>query len=70
MNTTITYKGTTLTTLNPSQTKTLNTAGKYMEDNVTIVDNTIDGNNLEYGLTDGSLPLSGVAKSDLAELEE
>ena len=37
MATTVTYKGSTLTTLT-NQTKTLKTAGKYMEDDVTIVD--------------------------------
>lgn len=28
-----------------------------------------DGNNLEYGLTDGTLPIVGVAKVGSAELE-
>lgn len=37
MATTVTYKGATLTTAN-NQTKTLKTAGKYMEDDVTITD--------------------------------
>ena len=37
MATTITYKGETLTTVT-NQTKTLKTAGKYMEDDVTITD--------------------------------
>lgn len=39
MSTTVTYKGETLTTAN-NQTRTLETAGKYMEDDVTIVDVT------------------------------
>lgn len=29
-----------------------------------------NGNNLSYGLTDGTLPLAGVAVTDSAELEE
>ena len=37
MSATVTYKGATLTTVN-NQTRTLLTAGKYMEDDVTIVD--------------------------------
>ena len=37
MATTVSYKGSTLTTVN-NQTKTLKTAGKYMEDDVTITD--------------------------------
>ena len=39
MSTTVTYKGSTLTTAT-NQTKVLETAGKYMEDDVTIVDVT------------------------------
>lgn len=42
MSTTVTYKGSTLTTAE-NQTRVLNTAGKYMEDNVTIVDVTSGG---------------------------
>ncbi len=41
MSTTVTYKGNTLTTAE-NQTKTLKTSGKYMEDDVTIVDTTVD----------------------------
>lgn len=37
MSTTVTYKGSTLTTVD-NQTRTLKTAGKYMEDDVTLVD--------------------------------
>lgn len=29
----------------------------------------VNGNNLEYGLTDGALPLAGVAKVGYAEVE-
>ena len=39
MSTVVTYKGNTLTTA-ASQTKVLKTAGKYMEDDLTIIDNS------------------------------
>ena len=39
MSSTVTYKGSTIATVS-NNTKTLNTAGKYMENNVTIVDVT------------------------------
>ena len=39
MSTTVTYKGDTLTTVN-NQTRTLNTSGKYLEDDITLVDVT------------------------------
>lgn len=42
MSTTVTYKGHTLTTLT-NQIKTLKTAGKYMEDDVTIEDSSAGG---------------------------
>ena len=42
MSTTVTYKGSTLTTAE-NQTRTLKTAGKYMEDDITIVDVTSGG---------------------------
>ena len=42
MSTTVTYKGSTLTTVN-NQTRTLKTAGKYMEGDVTLVDVTSGG---------------------------
>lgn len=49
MSTTVTYKGSTLTTAE-NQTRTLLTSGKYLEDNVTIVDvSPTDGDNLSYG---------------------
>ena len=70
MSTTVTYKGSTLTTVN-NQTRTLKTAGKYMEGDITLVDvsiDTIDGNNLAYGLTDGTLPLVGVGKAGSMEI--
>lgn len=37
MSTTVTYKGSTLTTVN-NQTRTLETAGKYLEDDITLTD--------------------------------
>ena len=39
MSTTVTYKGNTLTTVD-NQTRTLNTSGKYLEDDITLVDVT------------------------------
>ena len=42
MSTTVTYKGNTLTTVN-NATKTLKTAGKYMEGDVTLVDDSTTG---------------------------
>lgn len=43
MSTTVTYKGNTLTTVN-NQTRTLNTSGKWMEGDITLVDVTGSGN--------------------------
>lgn len=42
MSSTITYKGNTLTTVN-NQTRVLNTSGKWLEDDITIVDVTQSG---------------------------
>ena len=42
MSTTVTYKGSTLTTAE-NQTRTLKTAGKYLEDDITITDVTSGG---------------------------
>lgn len=42
MSSTITYKGSTLTTVN-NQTRTLLTSGKWLEDNITITDVTSGG---------------------------
>lgn len=42
MSTTVTYKGATLTTAE-NQTRTLKTSGKYLEDDITIVDVTSGG---------------------------
>ena len=64
MSTTVTYKGSTLTTVD-NQTRTLKTAGKYMEGDVVLTDvsiDAIDGNNLEYGLINATSSLAGVGK--------
>lgn len=67
MSTTVKYKGNTLTTV-LSNTKTLKTAGKYMEDDVILVDDTVDGDSLGYG--DASVPLVNIAQADVAVLNE
>ena len=54
MSTTVTYKGSTLTTVN-NQTRTLKTAGKYLEDDVTLVDvsgSTINNQNKSVNPTE------------------
>ncbi len=68
MSTTVTYKGSTLTTVN-NQTRTLKTAGKYMEGDVVLTDvsiDAIDGNNLEYGLINATSSMVGIGKVDSA----
>lgn len=47
MSATVTYKGSTLTTAE-NQTRVLKTAGKYMEDDVTIVDVTSGGGGSKF----------------------
>lgn len=47
MSTTVTYKGNTIANVN-NNTKTLKTAGKYMEDDVTLVDVTSGGSGGTY----------------------
>jgi hypothetical protein len=42
VSTTVSYKNNTLATVN-NQTKTLKTAGKYLEDDITLVDVTSTG---------------------------
>lgn len=37
-------------------------------DETVIFYHAVDGNNLEYGLTDGSQPIVGVAQVDYAEI--
>lgn len=68
MGATITYKGNTLTTVT-NQTRTLNTSGKYLEDNITIVDvsiDAIDGDSLGYG--NSTVPIIGVGQIGYAAL--
>ena len=45
MSTTVTYKGSTLTTVN-NQTRTLDTAGTWLEDDITLVDVSVTGDEL------------------------
>jgi hypothetical protein len=63
LSTTVSYKNNTLTTVN-NQTRILKTAGKYLEDDITLVDilSGIDGNNLAYGYTSPSAPYVGIAE--------
>lgn len=69
---TINYKGNSIATMDASGTKTLLTSGKYCEANLEVVYTRPvippSGDNLEYGYTDGSLPLVGVAKVDSAHV--
>lgn len=58
MATNVTYKGNTLVEFEGT-TKTLKTSGKYMEDDVTIVDDTVDGNLLGYGDSTSSMVGAG-----------
>lgn len=51
MSTTVTYKGNTLTTAT-NQTRTLQTAGKYLEDDITITDVTSSGGDHVVVVTD------------------
>lgn len=41
----------------------------HLPDGTIGIGTLADGNNLEYGLTDGTLPMVGVAKVGQAELE-
>lgn len=62
MSTTVTYKGSTLTTVN-NQTRTLKTAGKYMEGDVVLTDSSIDavdGDAMGFG--DATIPMVGAGK--------
>ena len=40
----------------------------YLADGSKVQGTIVNGNNLEYGLTDGSLPLVGIAKVDSAHV--
>ena len=52
MSTTVTYKNSILATVS-GNTKTLKTSGKYMEADVILTDNSVDGDNLAYGNLEG-----------------
>lgn len=71
MSTTVSYKGSTIATVE-NNTKTLTTAGKYLEADVILTDvsgsSIPDGNLLAYGYTDPTLPLVGVAQVGYAEI--
>lgn len=41
----------------------------HLRDGSTGTGSIVNGNNIEYGLTDGTLPLAGVAQIDYAEVE-
>ena len=41
----------------------------HLRDGSTGTGSIVNGNNIEYGLTDGTMPLAGVAKIDYAEVE-
>ena len=69
MSTTVTYKGSTIATVE-NNTKTLTTQGKYLEGNIILTDvSGIDGNNLEYGLTDATSAMVGVGTVDSMVIE-
>ena len=53
MSTTVTYKGNTLTTVD-NQTRTLLTSGKYMEDDITLVDISGGGGGQTVRIDDGA----------------
>lgn len=52
MSTTVTYKNSILATVS-GNTKTLKTSGKYMEADVILTDDSVDGDNLAYGNLEG-----------------
>lgn len=53
MSTTVTYKGSTLTTVN-NQTRKLLTSGKYLEDDITLVDATAGGTSKNIQVIQGT----------------
>ena len=57
MSTSITYKGSVITTVD-NNTKTLKTAGKYLEADVVLTETTTDGDSLSYG--SNTTPMVGV----------
>lgn len=70
MSTTITYKGDVLVTVD-NATKTLKTAGKYMEGDVILIDVTeqyTNGDNLGYGIS--TTPIANTARIGTTKLTE
>lgn len=57
MSTSITYKGNVIATVD-NDTKTLKTAGKYLEADVVLTETTTDGDSLGYG--NNTAPMVGV----------
>lgn len=68
MSTTVTYKGATLVTID-NATKKLLTAGKYMEDDVTITD-TPSGGDIPIGIAKMSFTVSSLGLSWSITAEE
>ena len=64
MSTTVTYKGKTLTTVKDT-TMILNTAGTWMEDNITLTDDTGDEQYL-YQDVDGYIRISDTFPTNVA----
>lgn len=64
MSTTVTYKGKTLTTVKDTTT-ILNTAGTWMEDNITLTDDTGDEQYL-YQDVDGYIRISNTFPTSVA----
>lgn len=70
MSVTVTYKGSTLTTAE-NQTRTLQTAGTWLQGDIIIMDVTtwadaVDGDLLAYG--NETLPVANVGQADVAIL--
>lgn len=69
MSTTVSYKGNTIATVD-NNTKTLTTAGTWLEADIVLTDTTIDGNELAYGFTiSAASSRIGVGQIDYMEIE-
>ena len=64
MSTTVTYEGSTIATVN-NNTKTLQTAGKYLTDNITLVDVTQSGGITPSGTKQISISTNGTTTEDV-----
>lgn len=64
MSTTVTYKGDTITTVN-NETRTLLTQDKWVEDNITITDNSQGGVENEIDPVFSASPAAGITQSDI-----